>query len=166
MGLVGKKISGKVKYVNQLRGILTIGTNAVIVEDDGCNTGTVKVKFVERICKDCKGNKKAFLVLVTWKNKFFNEKFDGIAVLNLDDESIEISVLVKVDVEFLVPFGQLPPGTLEDVEVDAKLVLKKTDCDKYDIASGNLQAKTDVIAPTYAFTSTLNSIVLSGSISH
>jgi len=120
MGLVGKKFTGKVKYVNQLRGILTVGTNEVVVEDDGCNTGTVTVKFVERICKDCKGNKKAFLVLATWKNKYFNEKFDGIAVLNLDDESIEISVLVKVDVEFLVPFGQLPPGTIEGVEVDAK----------------------------------------------
>lgn len=167
MGLVGKKLSGKVKYVNQLRGILTIGTSPVeVVEYDGCTTPTVKVKFVKRICKDCKGNKKTFLVLVTSKNQFLNKDFDGIAVLNLDDESIEISLLVKTDIELLVPIGPIPAGTLEGVEVDAKLVLKKTDCDKYDIAFANLQAKIDVIASTYAFNATLNSIALSGTLSH
>ena len=168
MGLVGKKISGKVKYVNQLRGILTIGTSPVevVVEYDGCNTPTVKVKFVKRICKDCKGNKKTFLVLVTWKDQFLNEDVDGIAVLNLDDESIEISILVKTDIELLVPIGPIPAGTLEGVEVDAKLVLKKTDCDKYDIASGNFKASIDLNAPTFTFKSKLHSIALSGTLSH
>ena len=166
MGLVGKKISGKVKYVNQIRGTLTVGTNEVVVEYDGCNTPTVKVKFVKRICKDCKGNKKTFLVLVTWKDQFLNEDVDGIAVLNLDDESIEISIHVKTDVELLVPIGPIPAGTLENIDVESKFFLKKTDCDKYDIASGNFKASIDLNAPTFTFKSKLHSIALSGTLSH